>query len=97
MFQIVIAVYMLYNIVGTAVFAGLGVMILLIPVNGVMATIQRKLQISQMTLKDKRIKLMNEVLNGIKVLKVSCTTILSTNIDIETTSCGHLEGRCASI
>lgn len=68
--QIVIAVYMLWGIVGPSVLAGLAVMILLIPINGVLATIQRKLQIAQMKQKDQRIKLMNEVLNGMKVLKL---------------------------
>ena len=43
--QIVIAVYMLWDIVGPSVLAGLAVMILLIPINGVLATIQRKLQV----------------------------------------------------
>ena len=45
--QIVIAVYMLWGIVGPSVLAGLAVMILLIPINGVLATIQRNLQVNQ--------------------------------------------------
>lgn len=68
--QIALAMYMLWDIVGYATLAGLGVMILLIPVNAVLASFQRKFQISQMTQKDQRIKLMNEVLNGMKVLKL---------------------------
>ncbi len=44
--QIVIAVYMLWGIVGPSVLAGLAVMILLIPINGVLATIQRNLQVT---------------------------------------------------
>ncbi len=43
--QIVIAVYMLWGIVGPSVLAGLAVMVLLIPINGVLATIQRNLQV----------------------------------------------------
>jgi ATP-binding cassette subfamily C (CFTR/MRP) protein 1 len=43
--QIIIAVYMLWNTLGPSVLAGLGVMILLIPINGVMASFQRKLQV----------------------------------------------------
>ncbi len=65
--QIIIAVYLLWGIIGPSVLAGLGVMILLIPVNGVLASFQRKLQIKFMAKKDERIKLMNEVLNGMKV------------------------------
>ena len=43
--QIAIAVYMLWGIVGPSVLAGLAIMVLLIPVNGIMATIQRNLQV----------------------------------------------------
>ena len=45
-------------------------MILMIPLNGVVATKMKKYQISQMKDKDKRCKLMDEILNGIKVLKL---------------------------
>lgn len=54
--------------VGVAVFAGLAVMILLIPVNGVLANMTKKLQIKQMKNKDRRVKMMNEILSGIKVV-----------------------------
>jgi ATP-binding cassette subfamily C (CFTR/MRP) protein 1 len=52
---------------GPSVFAGLGVMILLIPINGVLANATKKLQIQQMKYKDKRVKMMSEILSGIKV------------------------------
>jgi ATP-binding cassette subfamily C (CFTR/MRP) protein 1 len=52
------------------VFAGLAILLLLIPLNGVVATYARKYQMEQMKLKDKRIRLTNEVLSGIKVLKL---------------------------
>ena len=55
------------NFAGPSVFAGLGVMILLIPINGVLANAIKKLQIKQMKFKDKRVKMMNEILSGIKV------------------------------
>lgn len=42
-------------------------MIILIPINGFIANKTKILQISQMKSKDKRVKLMNEILNGIKV------------------------------
>ena len=45
-------------------------MILMIPLNGVVATKMKKYQISQMKDKDRRCKLMDEILNGIKVLKL---------------------------
>ena len=50
-----------------SVLAGLAIMILMMPLNAVIAMKQRKLQVAQMRFKDGRIKLMNEVLNGIKV------------------------------
>lgn len=46
---------------GPSVLAGLAVMIILIPVNGVIANRMKTLQIKQMKYKDERVKLMNEV------------------------------------
>ncbi|XP_055375696.1 multidrug resistance-associated protein 1 isoform X7 [Condylostylus longicornis] len=68
--QIGAALYFLYDILGPSVFAGLAVMIILIPINGVIANKIKDLQIRQMKNKDDRVKLMNEVLSGIKVLKL---------------------------
>ncbi|XP_041372528.1 multidrug resistance-associated protein 1-like [Gigantopelta aegis] len=68
--QICLALALLYNTVGSSMFAGLAVLILLIPINGVMAMKQKQLQVKQMKFKDSRIKVMNEVLNGMKVLKL---------------------------
>ncbi|ESO87141.1 hypothetical protein LOTGIDRAFT_107213, partial [Lottia gigantea] len=68
--QIAIAIYFLWQTLGPSILAGLGVMILLIPINAVMANKTKEFQFEQMLLKDKRIKLMNEILNGIKVLKL---------------------------
>lgn len=53
--------------IGASAFAGLGVMILLIPLNAVVANATKKLQISEIKNKDKRVKMMNEILSGIKV------------------------------
>ncbi|XP_054723431.1 multidrug resistance-associated protein 1-like [Uloborus diversus] len=68
--QIVIAVYLLWQQLGYATLGGLGVMILMIPLNAVISVLIRKFQVLLMRDKDKRTKLMNEVLNGIKVLKL---------------------------
>ena len=46
---------------GPSVFAGLAVMIIIVPVNMVIATRVEELQMSQMKLMDKRVKVMNEV------------------------------------
>ncbi|XP_046739576.1 multidrug resistance-associated protein 1 isoform X5 [Diprion similis] len=68
--QIVLALYFLWGTLGPSVLAGLAVMIILIPVNALIANKVKTLQIRQMKCKDERVKLMNEVLNGIKVLKL---------------------------
>nr|CAD7423725.1 unnamed protein product [Timema monikensis] len=68
--QIALALYYLWQILGPSVLAGLGLMILLVPLNSFIANKVKSLQIQQMKSKDKRIKLINEVLNGIRVLKL---------------------------
>jgi ABC-type multidrug transport system fused ATPase/permease subunit len=68
--QIVLALVFLYMSMGPSIFAGFIVMILLIPLNALMAFISQKFQVKQMIKKDARIKLVNEVLNGIKVIKL---------------------------
>lgn len=68
--QIALALYFLWEILGPSVLSGLAVMIILIPVNALLAGKVRNLQIKQMKNKDERVKLMNEVLSGIKVLKL---------------------------
>lgn len=69
--QIILCMYFLWEILGPSVLAGLAVMIILIPVNGVIANKVKTLQIRQMKNKDERVKLMNEVLSGIKVIIMS--------------------------
>ncbi|XP_054698311.1 multidrug resistance-associated protein 1 isoform X4 [Grus americana] len=68
--QVILALYLLWQNLGPSVLAGVAVMILLVPVNAVMAMKTKTYQVAQMKSKDNRIKLMNEILNGIKVLKL---------------------------
>uniref|UniRef100_A0A3P9BA01 Canalicular multispecific organic anion transporter 2 n=1 Tax=Maylandia zebra TaxID=106582 RepID=A0A3P9BA01_9CICH len=68
--QIMLALYFLWQILGPSVLAGVAVMIMLIPFNAFIAMKTRAYQVEQMQHKDARIKLMNEILNGIKVLKL---------------------------
>ncbi|XP_022599128.1 canalicular multispecific organic anion transporter 2 isoform X2 [Seriola dumerili] len=68
--QIMLALYFLWQNLGPSVLAGVAVMIMLIPFNAVIAMKTRTYQVEQMQHKDARIKLMNEILNGIKVLKL---------------------------
>uniref|UniRef100_A0A8C9SMX0 Canalicular multispecific organic anion transporter 1-like n=1 Tax=Scleropages formosus TaxID=113540 RepID=A0A8C9SMX0_SCLFO len=68
--QIILAIFFLWLELGPAVLAGLGVMLLMIPINALLATKSRGFQVENMKFKDKRLKLMNEILNGIKVIKL---------------------------
>eukprot|EP00049_Salpingoeca_infusionum_P023551 m.12723 g.12723 ORF g.12723 m.12723 type:complete len:1556 (+) comp5858_c0_seq1:79-4746(+) len=68
--QISLALYFLYDLMGSATFYGLAVLVLMIPLNGYLAKKSRDFQKLLMKEKDSRIKLMNEVLNGIRVLKL---------------------------
>jgi len=68
--QIIISVILLYNILGPSVFAGVGILLSLVPLNMYVVTVSRKYQVQQMKIKDRRLKLTSEVINGIKVLKV---------------------------
>ena len=49
---------------------GVSIMIIAIPLNGVAAGFSRRYQLAQMKNKDQRVKLMNEILSGVKVLKL---------------------------
>ncbi|KAH9512009.1 hypothetical protein DERF_010425 [Dermatophagoides farinae] len=69
-FQIAIAFYMLWQQVQIASMAGFSFMIILLPFNGLIMKKIRTFQIQVMRQKDKRTKLMNEILSGMKVLKL---------------------------
>uniref|UniRef100_A0A4W3HY97 Multidrug resistance-associated protein 1 n=1 Tax=Callorhinchus milii TaxID=7868 RepID=A0A4W3HY97_CALMI len=68
--QVTLAMYFLWQNLGPSVLAGVAVMILLVPINSMIAMKTKDLQVTQMKEKDNRIKLMNEILNGIKVIKL---------------------------
>ncbi|KAL1483280.1 hypothetical protein MTO96_033307, partial [Rhipicephalus appendiculatus] len=68
--QVALATYLLWQQLGVATLGGLFVMVSLLPINGWVTTYLRKYQVSIMVQKDRRIKLMNEMLAGIKVLKL---------------------------
>ncbi|XP_032957047.1 multidrug resistance-associated protein 1 isoform X1 [Rhinolophus ferrumequinum] len=68
--QVILALYLLWLNLGASVLAGVAVMVLMVPLNAVMAMKTKTYQVAHMKSKDNRIKLMNEILNGIKVLKL---------------------------
>ncbi|XP_011404304.1 PREDICTED: multidrug resistance-associated protein 7-like isoform X1 [Amphimedon queenslandica] len=68
-FQISVSLYLLYRQVGLAFIAGVVFCILLIPVNRWLAKKIGELSTKMMTQKDNRVKLMTEILTGIRVIK----------------------------
>ncbi|KAK3802039.1 hypothetical protein RRG08_064632 [Elysia crispata] len=68
--QMTIAFYLLHDVLGIAFLAGIFTILLLIPTNARITTLLRRAQTRQLVLKDQRIKLVNEILNGVKVLKL---------------------------
>uniref|UniRef100_A0A671T6J6 ATP-binding cassette, sub-family C (CFTR/MRP), member 2 n=1 Tax=Sinocyclocheilus anshuiensis TaxID=1608454 RepID=A0A671T6J6_9TELE len=67
--QIALAIAFLWIELGPSVLAGLLVMVLMVPINGWLATKSRKLQKEILMKHYKRMKIVNDILNGIKVLK----------------------------
>ncbi|KAL4118719.1 hypothetical protein PRIC2_011044 [Phytophthora ramorum] len=69
-FQIVVACYLLWKQIGPATFAGVAVIILMLPLTAGISKLMRRLQLKLMKVKDERIKICNEVLAGMKVIKL---------------------------
>uniref|UniRef100_A0A0N4ZYB8 Multidrug resistance-associated protein 1 n=1 Tax=Parastrongyloides trichosuri TaxID=131310 RepID=A0A0N4ZYB8_PARTI len=69
-FQIILALIFLYNTLGYAAIAGTFVMFVFVFLNYYLSVTIRKYQIAQMKYKDERVKMCNEVLNGMKVVKL---------------------------
>lgn len=65
--QILFAVYLLWDQLGVASLAGLVLMVLIMPLNAYLVSHLRGLSQYVMEYKDKRLKLMHDILSGIKV------------------------------
>ena len=68
--QICISAYFMYNLLQEATFVGMAILFGTLPLNFLLGKYLRKYQLEQMKLKDHRIKAMNEILTGMKVLKL---------------------------
>ncbi|TRY74496.1 hypothetical protein TCAL_15659, partial [Tigriopus californicus] len=68
--KIIIAMFFLYEELKSVAFIGVGIMAVLLPLNYWSSVIIKKMRKNQMEAKDGRIKLMNEVLKGMRVLKL---------------------------
>ncbi|KAM4045857.1 ATP-binding cassette sub-family C member 2-like [Anomaloglossus baeobatrachus] len=69
-FQIFLAIVFLWQELGVSVLAGVAVLLLVIPLNAYIAAKVKQLKKSHLKSKDQRIKLLNEILHGIKILKL---------------------------
>ncbi|GMR41248.1 hypothetical protein PMAYCL1PPCAC_11443, partial [Pristionchus mayeri] len=69
-YQIIFALVFLYFTLGHSSVPGILIMTISIPINISCSIVNKKWQMRQMKLKDERIKMISEVLNGIKVVKL---------------------------
>ncbi|VUZ42505.1 unnamed protein product, partial [Hymenolepis diminuta] len=69
-FQVSLAIYLLWQQLGPSVLAGVLILLIMIPINTLVAKKSKALQEKQIKTTDKRIKLISEILNGIRVLKL---------------------------
>ncbi|GMS81780.1 hypothetical protein PENTCL1PPCAC_3955, partial [Pristionchus entomophagus] len=69
-YQIIFALVYLFLTLGYSASPGVIIMVLFVPINIIGSIIIKKWQMRQMQLKDERTKMVNEVLNGIKVIKL---------------------------
>jgi ATP-binding cassette subfamily C (CFTR/MRP) protein 1 len=69
-FQITLCMLSLYQLVGWSMLAGVGVMIIMIPINGFIARYMKNLQKQQMKNKDARSRLIAEIVNNMKSIKL---------------------------
>uniref|UniRef100_A0A672TTI4 MRP1 protein n=1 Tax=Strigops habroptila TaxID=2489341 RepID=A0A672TTI4_STRHB len=69
-FQIIMAVIFLWKELGPSVLAGVALLLLVIPINALIAAKVKRLKKSLMKYSDQRVKLLSEMLHGIKILKL---------------------------
>lgn len=69
-YQIFLSILLLYRELGWSVFAGVACMALVLPANAFIASCIKRFQIKLMKTKDERVKQVNEILGGIKVIKL---------------------------
>lgn len=69
-YSILLSLYFLWAEVGMAAFSGIAVLLVLIPANIWFSKIGERLQRTQLEKKDTRIKLMSEIITGMKVIKL---------------------------
>ena len=74
-FQIIVALVMLWNLLGVSTLAGLLYMLLLIPLNSFILRKQKKIRERVVKFTDERVKWTNEVIQAIRAVKQYCFEI----------------------
>ncbi|KAG0026932.1 hypothetical protein BGZ82_009216, partial [Podila clonocystis] len=69
-FEIAIAIWLLYLKIGWSIFIGLGSIVLTVPFHAFMAKLFQKIKSAKLEAMDSRLRLVNEVLSGIKIVKL---------------------------
>jgi ATP-binding cassette subfamily C (CFTR/MRP) protein 1 len=67
--MIVVCLFLIYLQVGLATFIGLGLIVITIPLNALVLRWLSDIRRSKVLETDKRVKMMNEILNGIRIIK----------------------------
>eukprot|EP00978_Attheya_sp_CCMP212_P023150 scaffold70236_cov57-Attheya_sp.AAC.1 len=67
--QIIVSLVLIYGQVGNATWVGVGFMVFLAPINIVVFSIVGKMRRKVLKYSDLRVKMMNEILNGIRIIK----------------------------
>lgn len=69
-FQVTLALIFLFNTLGISAAPGVVIMLIFIPLSIYSSVLSKNFTLQQMALKDQRTKMINEILNGIKVIKL---------------------------
>ena len=91
-FQITLAFISLYQLLGWTMLVGVAVMILSMPLTAAIARYQTKLQRQQMKNKDSRTRIMSEILNNIRSIKLVRSPVHSTSLEANRLSAVRLGG-----
>jgi ATP-binding cassette subfamily C (CFTR/MRP) protein 1 len=69
-FEICLGIYLLYRQLGVSSFTGLGVVILIMPIQALFGRILNRAKDKKLSAMDSRVRLLTEVLSGIKIVKL---------------------------
>ncbi|KAF9358684.1 hypothetical protein BGX34_008810, partial [Mortierella sp. NVP85] len=69
-FEIAIGIWLLYRKLGLSAFTGIGVVIIILPIQAYMARVMNRAKDKKLDSMDKRIRLLTDVLSGIRAVKL---------------------------